>query len=115
MNLEKLSPAALAGAPGSDTNATRRGNSTTPRPPRKWARVLSGFLSGRSFNRFQAERELADHCLHTTVSQLEARGVKINRVDEVVPGFQGTPTHCKRYHLAVDSRQRAMDLLGVAP
>jgi hypothetical protein len=80
---------------------------------RKWQRVLRAFLSGRSYNRFEATRELRDWCLHTTVSQLERRGVRIDREDETVPGQFG-PVHCKRYRLAPESRTRAAELLGVA-
>ena len=113
MNLEKLSPAALAGAPGFDRNTARGSDSTTTRPPKKWFRVLSAFFEGRSLNRFEAVREVRDWCLHTTVSQLEDRGVKIDRVDETVPGTYG-PVHCCRYRMAPESRERAAELLGVA-
>lgn len=83
--------------------------------PRKWQRVLRAFLSGRTFNRFEAERELHDHCLHTTVAALEGRGIRIDRDDETVPGFAGISTHCKRYRLTnPESRQRAAELLGVS-
>ncbi len=79
--------------------------------PRKWQRVLRAFLDGRSLNRFEATRELRDWCLNTTVSQLEGRGIKINRVDETVPGAFG-PVRCCRYRLALESRERAAELLA---
>ena len=82
------------------------------RRPLKWKRVLTAFYAGRSLNRFQAERELHDHCLHTTASVLQGKGLTILRRDEVVPGFQNIPTHVCRYWLAPESRQRAADLLG---
>lgn len=85
-------------------------NSTTP--PLKWKRVLSAMLAGESFNRFEAERQLHDHCLHTTVSELEGRGVCILRQWESVPGYQNIPTRVVRYWLAPESRSRAMSLLG---
>jgi hypothetical protein len=88
-----------------------------PKPsatPRKWQRVLRALLDGRTLNRFQAARELRDWCLNTTVSQLEQRGLKIDRRDETVPGAFG-PVHCCRYRLADDSRERARQLLGGAP
>lgn len=79
---------------------------------RKWQRVLRAFADGRSLNRWEAVRELRDWCLHTTVAGLEARGVRIDRVDEVVPGQFG-PIHCKRYRLAPESRAKAAELLGI--
>lgn len=84
------------------------------RRPRKWARILRAFLDGRSLNRFEAER-IGDHCLHSTVAKLQAKGVLIYRRDETVPGFGGNPTHCCRYSLATQSCERAAELLGGAP
>lgn len=105
---------ALAGDTGLKTyeqakNITRQGR------PLKWRRVLSALVSGRSFNRFEAERELHDHCLHTTVSVLQGKGLTILRRGEVVAGFQGAPTHVCRYWLAPESRERAAELLGRVP
>ncbi len=67
--------------------------------PKKWQRVLSALLDGRTFNRFEAERQLSDHALHSTVSSLQAKGVIILREFETVPGYQGIPTHVCRYWL----------------
>lgn len=86
---------------------------TASRTPRKWQRVLQAFIDGRSLNRFESARELRDWCLPTTVSQLEARGVKILRHDETVPGAFG-PVRCSRYCLAPESRATASKLLGAA-
>lgn len=82
------------------------------RKPLKWRRVLRAFLDGKSYNRFEATRELRDWCLHSTVSGLEARGVKIQRRDEVVAGYQGIPTRVCRYWLAPESLDRARELLS---
>lgn len=77
----------------------------TPRPerlarvPAKWRRVLGAFLTGRSFNRFDAERQLSDHCLHSTVSTIEGKGVRISRRTEKVPGYLGIATDVCRYWL----------------
>lgn len=81
--------------------------------PRKWQRVLQAFLDrgARGWNRFEAARELRDHVLPTTVSQLEQRGLRIARRDEDVPGHYG-PVRCARYWLAPESEARARDLLG---
>jgi hypothetical protein len=100
---------ALAGGPGL-RNESRHDVS---RPPRKWERVLRALLSGQTVNRFEAERGLHDHCLHTTVSNLQAKGLVINRKMEQVPGYQGVPTDCARYSLDVDSYERARHLLGI--
>jgi len=70
-------------------------------------RVLDAFLDGKSFNRFEAERELHDHCLHTTVAELQKRRlITIERKYETVPGYQGIPTRCKRYWMTQEERQR---------
>lgn len=102
---------ASGGVPGLENNSPR--NHTTTKRPLKWRRVLAALHAGRSFNRFEAERALADHCLHTTVSVLQGKGVTILRCDEVVPGYAGIPTHVTRYWLAPDSRNRAAELLGL--
>jgi len=98
-------------APGS-RNYTQQDISTRRARPLKWRRVLSAWVSGRSFNRFEAERELHDHCLHTTASVLQGKGVTILRRVEAVPGYAGIPTHVSRYWLAPESRERAVELLG---
>lgn len=67
--------------------------------PKKWQRVLTAFVEGKSFNRFESERQLNDHCLHTTVSTLQGFGVTIFREFETVLGWQGIPTRVCRYWL----------------
>ena len=81
------------------------------RVPHKWRRVLAALLTGRSFNRFEAERDLSDHCLHSTVSTIQAKGVRIARKTEQVPGYQGIPTECCRYWIAEDEMPKARALL----
>jgi len=61
----------------------------------------------------EAARELRDWCLPSTISQLEARGIRIDRQDECIPGHFG-PIHCKRYRLSAESRELARELLGIA-
>jgi hypothetical protein len=79
----------------------------------KLGRILTVLASGRSLNRFEAER-LGDHCLHSTVSSIERRfGVQIDRAEETVPGWEGHTTRVMRYHLAPDQRQMAVRLLGL--
>lgn len=48
------------------------------RLPNKAARILRAFIEGRRMTRFDAEG-LGDHCLPSTVSALQARGVPIMR------------------------------------
>jgi hypothetical protein len=111
MRVPKQSPA-LAGGPGLG-NETQAHHITRARRPRKWQRVLTALHAGKSFNRFQAERELADHCLNTTISILQGKGLTISRRDEIVPGFQNIPTHVNRYWLAPESYAKARELLGL--
>ena len=50
-------------------------------------RVFQALMSGRSFNRFEAERQLFDHCLHSTVATLEMKHrITISREYETVSG-----------------------------
>ncbi|MBL1320109.1 MAG: hypothetical protein COA63_003480 [Methylophaga sp.] len=81
--------------------------SDTILPPTKTARVLAALMSGRSFNRFEAERELHDHCLHSTVATLGRKyGITISRQFETVPGYQGMPTSVCRYWITLEERKR---------
>lgn len=73
-------------------------------------RVLAALMAGRSFNRFEAERQLHDHCLHSTIAQLQRlRSVTIERQYETVSGYQGHPTSCCRYWITPEERQRIED------
>jgi len=109
-------PPAGSTAGGETTTGERRESSATPAHKQaKWRRVLAAFLDRglRGLNRFEAARELRDHVLPTTVSQLEARGVRILRREETVPGAFG-PVHCCRYWLSPEACQRAWELLGLS-
>jgi len=84
------------------------------RPPRKIHRTLEG-LTRRSWNRFEAERLLHDHCLHSTVSEIQHDyGIAIARKFETVPGYMNLPTRCCRYWLAPDQKDKAREILGGA-
>lgn len=107
MNQQTKAPA-LAGVTG--LGNTQQANYST-RPPKKWQRVLRALLSGKSYNRFEAERALSDHCLHSTVSGLQRKGLTIHRRYETVPGYMGSPTDVCRYWLAPESLQKARELL----
>lgn len=111
MDLQKMkNPATPASVKPGQKNI-QQANHTTTRPPRKWARVLSAFLAGRSFNRFEAERELRDHCLHSTVSRLQRMGIVVDRTSETVPGYMGIKCHVMRYRLSPTSVEAAQALL----
>ncbi len=85
---------------------------TLTRSNSKLKRVLAALANGESHHRFTAERELHDHCLHSTVSSIQKYGIDVSRKDEVVAGFQGHPTHVMRYWLDEENRKRAAKLLG---
>lgn len=84
------------------------------RKPSKEKRVLAAFYSGMRLTRFQAERELSDHVLPSTVAALQRKGVVIYRKDILVPGYQGGPTRCCEYWLDPAARTKAAELLGIA-
>ena len=76
--------------------------------------VLSALATGQSFNRFDAERELHDHCLHSTVSTLQGKGIIIHRERETVPCLGGNAnTDVMRYRLLPDQILKAKQLLGL--
>jgi len=80
---------------------------SSSRKPIKIDRVFRAFLEGRSFNRFEAEQQLSDHCLPSTVSSIHKRyGVRLLRHWEWVPGYQGSPAHVLRYWITPEDRRR---------
>lgn len=108
---ENAAPGVAAGAAENDISNDDECSTRPARPVLKWKRVLQAFVDGRSLNRFEAARNLRDWCLPSTVAGLELRGVRIERRDEVVPGYQGIPIHVKRYWIAPESHRRARELL----
>lgn len=82
---------------------------------KKWRRVLLALAQGRSLNRFEAERSLSDHTLPSTVSEIQGKGVRVDRHIETVPGYGSEPTHVARYWLSPAERVKALALLGGAP
>lgn len=111
MNLQNAKGPELAATSPSLNQSNQQGNSTT-KPPKKWQRVLAAFLTNRTFNRFEAERLLHDHALHSTVSALQARGIIIDRKFECIPGYRGLATWVCRYRLNPASVEMAKALLG---
>jgi hypothetical protein len=78
--------------------------------PTKADTVFQALMTGSSFNRFEAEISLHDHCLHSTVAQLQkAKDVTIDRKYEKVPGYQGIPTSVCRYWIPQEERKRIID------
>lgn len=80
--------------------------------PHKWQRVLRALVAGRSYNRFEAARELSDHCLHSTIATIQAKGIPVARRTEKVPGYLGASTECCRYWLEPSSISAALNLLA---
>ena len=81
------------------------------KPISKKKRVLLALIDGRSFNRFEAERNLNDHVLNSTVSDLQHLGIVISRHRETVPGYCGSPTSVCRYWIAIENRDYAERVL----
>lgn len=74
-------------------------------------RVFQALMSGRSFNRFEAERQLFDHCLHSTVATLEMKHrITISREYETVSGYMGRPTRCCRYWISEEEIKRIEEI-----
>ena len=85
-----------------------------PRRSSKLFRVLSAFAEGHSYNRFEAERSLNDHTLHSTVSAIQEFGIRVDREYEEVPCLGGrATTRVRRYWLDEEQREIAQLLLGV--
>ena len=100
-----------------DRRLLGRGESVAQNPANisKIHSILSAFASGRSLNRFDAER-LHDHCLHSTVSTIQRGfGILIDRRWESVPCLGGRDTvRVKRYNLrpTFENVAAAMAALG---
>ncbi len=84
------------------------------RPPMKWQRTLRALIERQSLHRFQAERDpdIRDHCLPSTVSELESRGIRIDRRLVTVPGFAGERAIVAEYCLDDVNRTRAREMLA---
>lgn len=84
------------------------------RPIPKWQRILSSFLTGRSWHALAAVRDLHTTCLHTDIAGLEARGLRFHRERVIVAGYGGEKTSVVRYSLLPESFAHARTLLGRA-
>ena len=107
------------GGTGENTNRTTRGNNNTLPRIRKGSKihsVLSALVNGRSLNRFEAEKQLNDHTLNSTISEIQNRlGVLIHRETERVSCLGGAKlVDVKRYRLFPSEIEKARRLLVVA-
>lgn len=99
----------------SKTVADKSSKKPCIRKDSKQFKVLQALASGKSFNRFEAERELHDHCLHSTVSTIQGLGIQVYRQRETVPCLGGKKkTDVMRYRLLQPEIKKAEKLLGVA-
>jgi hypothetical protein len=83
---------------------------TKPVKLTKTKRVLLALMN-RSYNRFEASRQLSDWCLHSTVATIQSKGIIVNRRFETVPGYEGIPTSVCRYWIDKDQHERAEKFL----
>ena len=80
--------------------------------PTKIERVLAYLLTGQSLNRFEAERIVNDHCLHSTMSALKNRyDIIYKEKPELVPGWNQQPTRVMRYWLSSEMYNKAIEVL----
>lgn len=71
-----------------------------PEEPTKIARVLHGFCMGRAYTLFEAQEELHDRSLHSTVSALKnEHRVAFIKKWVTKKGYQGHPTRCVLYRI----------------
>lgn len=78
----------------------------------KICRVLAYLITGKSLNRFEAER-IGEHCLHSTISRLSNEHLlSFIRLPESVPNNWGKPCRVIRYSLSAKERKRAKVLLS---
>ncbi|WP_018169700.1 hypothetical protein [Thioalkalivibrio sp. ALMg9] len=102
---------ALAGGAAQGAKAERE-EALNPKPATKWRRVLDALADGRRLHRFQAERQLHDHCLHSTVAGITRNtGLHIERRTIEVAGYMGLPTRVREYWLSPEERRRARAIL----
>jgi len=95
-----------------EQSSQSQGDITTPDAPNKICRVLAYLITGKSLNRFEAER-IGEHCLHTTISRLSNHhGLTFTRQAEAVPNHWGSPCRVVRYSLPASQRKRAQVLLS---
>lgn len=93
-------------------NGYLRTNSKKPKRAGKLDLMLNAFANGSHLNRFQAER-LGDHCLHTTVSDLQLRhSIRFSRKWVKVPNRFGSRTRVMSYWLDGEDLIKASEIVG---
>jgi hypothetical protein len=99
---------------GAPRGAASVARAQSTRPPLKWQRTLRALIERPALHRFQAERdpEIRDHCLPSTISDLEGRGLCIGRRLVAVPGFAGERAIVAEYQLDAENRARAREMLA---
>jgi hypothetical protein len=82
----------------------------------KWKRVLRALVHRPHLNRFEAETapEIRDHCLNSTIPEIERKGIVVDRRQVKLHGYGGAPVFCAEYSLDDDNRERAKNLLAGA-
>ncbi|SDT97848.1 Helix-turn-helix domain-containing protein [Pseudomonas pohangensis] len=90
------------------------GNSITSTAPTKIACVLEYMVFTGSLNTFEGEREVGDHSLPSTISDLaNGYGLSITRTDEKVPTRWGRPTIVTRYSIPDSEHMKAKVVLAI--
>ena len=88
------------------------GQHITSKAPTKIARVLEYMIFTASLNTFEGEREVGDHSLPSTISDLaNTYSLTITRTDEKVPTKWGRPTIVTRYSLPASEHEKARAVL----
>lgn len=110
MKTKKNAPL-LADKQGSNEISEKKLKSSTLSHKTKEGKVAIALMR-RSYNRFEAARELHDWCLHSTASTLQGKGITVNRVFETVPNYQGRQIRVCRYWIDRSEHQKVNRMLG---
>ncbi|EHQ52908.1 hypothetical protein ECTPHS_09458 [Ectothiorhodospira sp. PHS-1] len=114
MDTKKNPRPAATGAGVESGNPANPNPTPKLRPTSKKLRVLKALAAGGKYHRFQAEHALNDHCLHSTVAEIQGRyGIEVAREFVKVPGYMGEPTRVCSYWLDDRNRAKARKLLQV--
>jgi hypothetical protein len=88
-------------------NRQKKGNP----PGTKISRILTILASGRSLNRFEAQKVAHDHALNSTISEIHNRlGIRVSRKYEIFQ-LRSNPVRVKRYWLEGQAIKRAISYL----
>jgi len=88
--------------------------SDTNKPPKKIHRITGAFARGESLDLIIAQQKYHDRSLHSTVSEIEHDyQIPVAREWQVIPGFRGESTRCRRYWMNKESQEKAKKRLEV--